>query len=356
MANALFSRILFCPATCQTATKFYGVVGNSSFRYFSPTCRISSSEEGSVHSFQPSSSSNEVDIKYRHGLPVVTLPLPSRHELCQFTLKPVTHTVGDFLSQIKQEDKGIDIVTIYSQDGTKISNSTHIEHLLQLDSFQLRINDQVFVAEPPAHPSLSPEGTDPTPLTVEGIRKFEDVQAMIGALHGSLHVEEYQHKVEQELVRRLEHINAELGPLEEKKQQLLADAEARTSRFLWAGLGAMGVQFGLFGRLTWWEYSWDIMEPVTYFATYSTVIAGFAYYLVTRTSYDYPDAHSRLTVAGLHRFARKKKFDVDRYNLLVKQKADVEYDLKRLRDPFFLHLPMTRVSQLYGERAKAYGL
>ena len=43
----------------------------------------------------------------------------------------------------------------------------------------------------------------------------------------------------------------------------------------------MGVQFGVLGRLTWWEYSWDIMEPVTYFVTYFTAMGFYAYSLVT---------------------------------------------------------------------------
>lgn len=44
----------------------------------------------------------------------------------------------------------------------------------------------------------------------------------------------------------------------------------------------MGLQFGLLARLTWWEYSWDIMEPVTYFVGYGTAIAMYAYYVITR--------------------------------------------------------------------------
>ena len=44
----------------------------------------------------------------------------------------------------------------------------------------------------------------------------------------------------------------------------------------------MSLQFGFFARLTWWEYSWDIMEPVTYFATYATSMAMFGYFVLTR--------------------------------------------------------------------------
>ena len=44
----------------------------------------------------------------------------------------------------------------------------------------------------------------------------------------------------------------------------------------------MSLQFGVLARLTWWEYSWDIMEPVTYFITYGTSTAMFAYFVLTR--------------------------------------------------------------------------
>lgn len=51
---------------------------------------------------------------------------------------------------------------------------------------------------------------------------------------------------------------------------------------LWGGLAYMATQFGILARLTWWEYSWDIMEPVTYFITYGSAMAMYAYFVVTR--------------------------------------------------------------------------
>lgn len=41
-------------------------------------------------------------------MPKITVPLPSRKEQCVFTLKPITHTVGNFIHMLKKEDRGID--------------------------------------------------------------------------------------------------------------------------------------------------------------------------------------------------------------------------------------------------------
>lgn len=51
----------------------------------------------------------------------------------------------------------------------------------------------------------------------------------------------------------------ELEPMERQRSQLVTAAERRTNALTWVGLGLMGVQFGALARLTWWEYSWDIM-------------------------------------------------------------------------------------------------
>lgn len=63
---------------------------------------------------------------------------------------------------------------------------------------------------------------------------------------------------------------------------LEVETTRRTSALTWVGLGLMGVQFGVLARLTWWEYSWDIMEPVTYFVTYGTAMAAYAYFVLTK--------------------------------------------------------------------------
>ena len=67
-----------------------------------------------------------------------------------------------------------------------------------------------------------------------------------------------------------------------------AKARQRVRVLPWVGLGAMSLQFGILARLTWWEYSWDIMEPVTYFVTYGTSMAMFAYFVLTKQVFFLP--------------------------------------------------------------------
>jgi len=58
--------------------------------------------------------SPEVTINYRHGLPVITLTLPTRSERCRFTVKPMVTTVGAFLQDVQREDKGIERAEVFA--------------------------------------------------------------------------------------------------------------------------------------------------------------------------------------------------------------------------------------------------
>lgn len=57
---------------------------------------------------------DNLTMNYKNGLPVIVVPLPSRKELCQFTLRPVSNTVSDLCQNIIKEDRGIDIVHVYT--------------------------------------------------------------------------------------------------------------------------------------------------------------------------------------------------------------------------------------------------
>ncbi|XP_039293368.1 calcium uniporter protein, mitochondrial isoform X1 [Nilaparvata lugens] len=263
-------------------------------------------------------------------MPQLTVPLPSRRERCRFTLRPVSHTVGDLLAMLRHEDKGIDRVTVTTNDGVRIASSSSIESLL-MDDFKLTINDVEYNVDVPDRNMLN--------MTKDDLNRLSDVRTLVHQLYEALNVEEHQIKKERELVTQLESLKVSLEPLEKKRQSLEAVAIRRTTVLTWFGLSLMSVQFGILARLTWWEYSWDIMEPVTYFVTYGTAMAAYAYFVLTKQEYLLPDVRDRQHLITLHKRANKIGLDVTRYNSLKDEIARIEHDLARLRDPLHLHVP-----------------
>ncbi|KAJ7408814.1 hypothetical protein BTVI_58430 [Pitangus sulphuratus] len=249
--------------------------------------------------------SDEVTVVYQNGLPVISVSLPSRRERCQFTLKPISDSVGVFLQQLQAEDRGIDRVAIYSADGTRVASSTGID-LLLLDDFKLIINDVTYHVRPPKRELLSHENAT----------TLNDVKTLVQQLYTALSIEEHQLNKEKELIGRLEELKEQLAPLEKVRMELSRKAEKRTTLVLWGGLAYMATQFGILARLTWWEYSWDIMEPVTYFITYGSAMAMYAYFVMTRQEYVYPDARDRQYLLFFHKGAKKTRFDLEKYNQL----------------------------------------
>ncbi|XP_028127333.1 calcium uniporter protein 5, mitochondrial-like [Camellia sinensis] len=73
----------------------------------------------------------------------------------------------------------------------------------------------------------------------------------------------------------------ELKKLQEKEEiDMLAHKQVQ--RILWSGLELAIMQVGLFFRLTFWEFSWDVMEPIAFSITTTTgLVIGFAYFLFT---------------------------------------------------------------------------
>ena len=57
-------------------------------------------------------------------------------------------------------------------------------------------------------------------------------------------------------------IDDELKPLQQKVETVISSARKQSDSTLLAFLGCWTITTVSIARLTWWEYSWDIMEPV----------------------------------------------------------------------------------------------
>ncbi|KAE8630520.1 hypothetical protein XENTR_v10000853 [Xenopus tropicalis] len=278
--------------------------------------------------------SSDVTVQYSHGLPVITLTLPSRNERCQFTIKPLTTTLGTFLTDIKKEDRGIDVIAATSTDDTKFSNSTLMDVLLMND-FKLVINNSTYHVQPPSRDKPCPQDSS----------EMDTIKTLVHRLYAALHQEEYQLNKEQELLKRLDSLKEQLQPLEQMKSMILSKSDAKTTRLMWIGLALMSTQGGALAWLTWWVYSWDIMEPVTYFITYGSAIAFYAYFVLTKQDYVYPAIRERQLLNYFYKRAKTQRFDVNEYNRLREEFAETEESLRRLQNPLRLGLPIEQLNE-----------
>ncbi|XP_038647981.1 calcium uniporter regulatory subunit MCUb, mitochondrial-like isoform X2 [Scyliorhinus canicula] len=275
--------------------------------------------------------SDDVTVEYKHGFPVISIMLPSRKERCQFLVKPLLMNVGDLLEDLKNEDRGINSAAIFSEDGTRVSAATPISILLT-NNFELVINETKYFVKPPTKDHSEP--------SVE----MDNVKSLVHRLYVALHAENHLLHKEGQLLEKLENLKGELQNLEQIKSQLFLKAEAKSSRLMWVGLALMSTQAGALAWLTWWVYSWDIMEPVTYFITYGSSMAFYAYFLLTRQDCVYPDVKDRQFLHYFHRGAKRNRFDIEKYNKIKEELAEVETNLRRLRNPLQLKLPLEQLN------------
>ncbi|XP_031440938.1 calcium uniporter regulatory subunit MCUb, mitochondrial-like isoform X2 [Clupea harengus] len=288
-----------------------------------------------------------IKVQYSHGRPVLQLLLPSRGEACRFPLRPMTMTVAHFLSDIQKEDPGVTTAAILTTDGEKMSTNTLLDSVLS-KNFQLVINDTTY--------SVISASND---MCHEHLTGLEDVKMVVHMLYSALHLPEHQRLTERQLLERLDGLKQQLQPLEKDRAGMEARAEVESMRYVWGGLAFMSLQAGFLGYLTWNVFSWDVMEPVTFFITYTWSMGLMAYFILTQQGYSsaqtpvsvagqefmYADAKARHFLTSLHQVAAKEGFNITQYNELKEEVAKVESDLRRLRNPIKLQLPVEQVQR-----------
>lgn len=262
-------------------------------------------------------------LEHANGFIKLTLPLLARQERCLFTLKPVNDNVGKLIEYVKNEDKGIDRAALYTLDGLRISHNTSIGVLVQ-KPFKLQLNEIFYLIEAPVLPTPAE--------VVTGEKQIEMLRDLVAKLYLELNVEEHDKQKEIEILKNIETLKTELEPLEKTKEAIAEKAKKHTNRMIWFGLGLMGVQAGVLARLTWFDYSWDIVEPISYFVTYIAVIGVYAYFVLTRKEYDYESASDRIFLRNFHKNALKSNLDVEKYNHLKDKIMKLEEHLQAFKN------------------------
>jgi hypothetical protein len=77
--------------------------------------------------------------------------------------------------------------------------------------------------------------------------------------------------------------------------------------------------FGLYFWLSFIHFSWDIMEPVTYFTGFGVSILGYAWWSLTNQEYEYENIYHYVYTRRLRRQMAKAKFDQKRFDALSEE-------------------------------------
>ncbi|RWW21063.1 hypothetical protein GW17_00014794 [Ensete ventricosum] len=109
----------------------------------------------------------------------------------------------------------------------------------------------------------------------------------------------------------------ELRRMEETKAEIDRSAAAQVRRELWCGLGLMAAQTAAFMRLTFWELSWDVMEPICFYVASIYFMAGYAFFLATSREPSFEGFFESRFAARQKRLMRAREFNVDRFNELT---------------------------------------
>lgn len=110
----------------------------------------------------------------------------------------------------------------------------------------------------------------------------------------------------------------ELKEMELRKSEIDKKADKMVRRELWGGLGYLVLQTAAFMRLTFWELSWDVMEPICFYVTSVYFMIGYAYFLRTSREPSFEGVYQSRFYAKQMKLMKMEGFDVEKYNELKK--------------------------------------
>lgn len=106
--------------------------------------------------------------------------------------------------------------------------------------------------------------------------------------------------------------------MEKQKAAIDQKADALVRRELWCGLGFLVVQTAGFMRLTFWELSWDVMEPICFYVTSMYCMAGYTFFLRTSKEPSFEGFYQSRFDVKQRRLMGVHNFDIARYKELRK--------------------------------------
>eukprot|EP00038_Savillea_parva_P012942 m.207986 g.207986 ORF g.207986 m.207986 type:complete len:324 (-) comp23990_c0_seq1:56-1027(-) len=278
-----------------------------------------------------------VELTKTSGTGLLTLDLPSNGPTV-FSIEPAS-TVAQFARQIADEDSTAKVTRVFDFEGNPVAGTVRLA-TLATEGFQIVVNDRLSVVNPIEDGLITADYAkmnylDTVLAEVKKLRE-ETAEGAAAVLQASTQREDDAPNagIQREITvieASLDAVNEELREYEPIIARIQAKGKRSGQRFWMITLAAMSAQFGFLAELTFNQFSWDLMEPVTYFVTYFTSIALLMYYISTFTAFKYEDISDRQRALAWHKEAKREGLSLDRYNWLHTTAANLENRLTILR-------------------------
>ncbi|KAE9606728.1 hypothetical protein Lal_00026392 [Lupinus albus] len=136
-----------------------------------------------------------------------------------------------------------------------------------------------------------------------------------------------------------ESVTEEFKEMERKKSAIDNRADTLVRCELWGGLGFLVVQTIGFMRLTFWELTWDVMEPICFYLTSMYFMAGYTFFLRTSKEPSFEGFYQARFSTKQKRLMKIHNFDIEKYNELRAVCSPTLPKLDSFAAPSFDHYP-----------------
>ncbi|KAF4613070.1 hypothetical protein D9613_011146 [Agrocybe pediades] len=136
------------------------------------------------------------------------------------------------------------------------------------------------------------------------------------------------------LRRRLEVIEGQLREIEDLKAKCDKEAHAGARKMAIGGFGMLVVYWATVARLTFWDFGWDVMEPVTYLSGLSMVILGYLWFLYRGREVSYTSVLASSISARREALYKTRGLDIERWIDLVGERKALRAEIGRIAQDY----------------------
>ncbi|KAE8889443.1 hypothetical protein PF005_g6957 [Phytophthora fragariae] len=319
----------------------------------------------------------------------VLLPLPGVKGLTRLGLDDTRASVRDLIEAVRHADASLKTVEVATPDGTKLARTVRLSELTAM-SFCLRLNhvnvlvegdaaaldDRRAREESVAFATVKAEIEKDPRLIVLPLKEFYRMCHNAGAeeavatkwlrelqrrnlivhfdrsknpqlenavilrpyslesvltLQNSLDSELYNIKHDRRVKeRQLTELYSALKKLQQVESDVHLAARRTPNAQKWVGLTGLTGFYGALMYCVWDVYSWDVMEPITYFIGFTAVLGNSFYYTITKKDPTYSNIWQKWYWARVDTLSKERKFNSSELEELKARIADLENDITLL--------------------------